>query len=296
MKVVHMNENVQARSDSVGGVCRSCWIQPTMEGTDCRYMSYRSLIGAVVILLLAVGARPGLADVVWSGIDWTTTDYSTPSTATLSVDTNTNYLTVTPNGTDVGWDGDNQAFGFAHSERNLPAGTEWVSTSFIYDATATNPNNGDTLNAQLWMEQNPNFWVEGGAYNHAWLNSSAPWPIASAVGFNAGWTDEQNPGPMMYLGPPTSGLHTAVLGETATGITQFWFDGALAWTATDPAPLPFLDIYLTAGNGPITFTDFQYGTNYQDNIDPVPEPETWVLLVTAGLGALAYAWLRRRNA
>ena len=113
---------------------------------------------------------------------------------------------------------------------------------------------------------------------------------------NGGWDNDPN---NWYTGPVrTAGEHTVKFGMGTTGNVDMWFDGVLGQVIPASAGCTFFkSMYLGVSAAPgttftATYNDLTWGTGY---VNAVPEPGTLVLLITAGLGALCYAWRRRRK-
>jgi hypothetical protein len=235
----------------------------------------------MVVLLLALAARPLLADTVWDGVDWA------GEGANLAVNHN-GYLVVTPDGSDY-YAG--QHYGFASNTTSpaFQAVTDpWVAVTFIYPSFGESlPTRSGGLGTILegTVSGPPNATLLGAA--NATLSHSGS-PQFEADWFSGSTLQQGYQG----LGALTPGLHTVEMGLASDGAVDYLLDGSLVFSTTEIDPQYFEGISLAAGRGPVTYTNFQTGDDFGGPPN-LPEPST-LLLVGLGLPGVLF-WRRRRK-
>lgn len=84
---------------------------------------------------------------------------------------------------------------------------------------------------------------------------------------------------------------SAVLSNPSQGFTG-WINQTMSFTATSTSQiLSFLAVGTPTGLPPVSLLD---GVSMVDTVTPVPEPETWALML-AGIGALGFVSRKRRS-
>ena len=243
-------------------------------------MINRSWAVAVVVLLLALGARPAPADIVWRGATWNDVYDSTA----LSLNASGN-LVVNPDTTDIY----GALIGEAHysTSASFQALTApWIDVTFVLPSTQ--------VSAYLALEQPSDSaggtasYIQFGAFNQ---NYDPPgWSGNSEV--EADWWDEDSGNSWAEnVGSLQTGANTLLVGRRADGTIDYWLDGTLVYSTTDITPQYFGDIYLGVAGGPVTFTDYQAGGGY----DSAPEPGTLGTLLALGVSGLMFFRQRRKS-
>ena len=145
-----------------------------------------------------------------------------------------------------------------------------------------------------WYQYSVEFYEDGGqtkwaVRNHAGSTESNPHstaamgvPMSGIIDWNAMVAEETEIG--AYL--PGTGTAEIPGGAASKGGGAGCWDMDWSWgSEMVPLQTPYFTVSVTSGGG----------GSYDVVMTPTPEPGTLVLLITAGLGVLVYAWRRRRS-
>lgn len=238
-------------------------------------------------VMTAFAVNAGAANIAWDGITWGINNNS------VAVDGGGDLVMT---GVDArqyhGYDSYGALVGVYPYSGNVPGQSHatWDPGTFVsqwFQATYTDSGAG--------VGAAPYFMVETNDANYNGIYLSSEGVGSTAMGY-VGTRDNYS---TWYDGPlytRSAGTHTLALLLTADENLKAYYDGNLAATVLASGLSSLEHIYLGsfgASGQTLKYTDFQIG---RDSLPPsVPEPGTLVLLITAGLGALCYAWRRRRS-